>query len=82
METLDKIEEAFFNEPAGRVYRSVIDRTEKLLIEKALERANGNQIVASKILGLNRNTLRYKIKKLSIFLHQYRQQTLKTINRQ
>jgi two-component system, NtrC family, nitrogen regulation response regulator GlnG len=73
METLDKIEEAFCQEPCGKVYRSVIDRTERLLIEKALERASGNQILAAKILGLNRNTLRYKIKKLSIFPSQYRQ---------
>ena len=73
METsLDKIEEAFAHEQPGKVYRLVIDRTEKILIEKALERAGGNQIVAAKILGLNRNTLRYKIKKLSICLDSYR----------
>lgn len=77
METLDKIEEAFLNEESGRVYRSVIERTEKLLIQKALERAHGNQIMAARILGLNRNTLRYKIRKLDIYLESYRQSVLK-----
>ena len=73
METsVDKIEQAFTSEQPGKVYRLVIDRTEKILIEKALERAHGNQILAAKILGLNRNTLRYKIKKLSIPLDYYR----------
>ena len=73
METsVDKIEQAFCSEQSGKVYRLVIDRTEKILIEKALERAQGNQILAAKILGLNRNTLRYKIRKLSISLDHYR----------
>ena len=73
METsLDKIDQAFALEQCGKVYRSVIDRTEKILIEKALELASGNQIVAAKILGLNRNTLRYKIKKLGICLERFR----------
>ena len=36
------------------------------LILKALEFCNGNQIKTSKILGINRNTLRSKLKKLKI----------------
>jgi len=73
METsLDNIEQVFASTQDGKIYRVVIDGTEKILIEKALERANGNQIVAAKILGLNRNTLRYKIKKLSISLDYFR----------
>jgi len=64
--SVETINQLFTDEPSGTVYRLVIDRTEKILIEKALERSGGNQIAASKILGLNRNTLRYKIKKLNI----------------
>lgn len=64
--SVDTIDQLFTDEPNGKVYRLVIDRIEKILIEKALERSGGNQIVASKILGLNRNTLRYKIRKLNI----------------
>lgn len=47
-------------------YHSVIEATEKPLIEKALERTCGNQIKAAQLLGINRNTLRSKIRKLGI----------------
>lgn len=50
----------------GEVYKSVVEEVEKPLIESALERADGNQLKAAKILGINRNTLRTKIKKLNI----------------
>ena len=72
MPNLDKMEQAFARHEAGGVYRSVIEEVEKSLIEKALERSCGNQIVAAKILGLNRNTLRSKIKKLNIRIEQFR----------
>ena len=61
-----------FEKEIGRIYRVVIDRTERLLIEKALQRAQGNQLVAAKLLGLNRNTLRSKIKKLHIETQRFR----------
>ena len=60
------IDEFFKNGAQGQIYRRVIDDAEKILIEKALEYSFGNQITASKILGVNRNTLRSKIKKLNI----------------
>ena len=66
MEIWQKIEESFLTIENGQIYRSVINNTEKILIEKALEKTNGNQIFAARILGLNRNTLRTKIKKLGI----------------
>ncbi len=50
----------------GQVYKSVVDEIEKPLIEAALERAEGNQLKAAKILGINRNTLRAKMKKFDI----------------
>ena len=68
----EKIEECFTTLKNGEIYRSVIDTTEKILIEKALERTLGNQIVAAKLLGLNRNTLRTKIKRLNIDLSLFR----------
>ena len=63
---VETIEEAFLVSEEGKIYRSVIDQTEKVLIEKVLEKTAGNQIMAAAILGLNRNTLRTKIKKLQI----------------
>lgn len=68
----EKIGEYFVTHKNGEIYRSVINSTEKILIEKALERACGNQIAASRILGLNRNTVRTKIKKLNINAAQFK----------
>ncbi len=69
---LRNVDLGFTTAKTGEIYRLVIDNTEKVLIEKALERSAGNQIAASKILGLNRNTLRSKIKKLSIDTKRYK----------
>ena len=48
------------------LYRSVIQAIEKPLIEGTLERTAGNQLKAARILGINRNTIRSKMKKLGI----------------
>ena len=50
------------------LYGMVMPEVEKSLIEMVLRETKGNQIRASKILGINRNTLRSKIKKLGIRL--------------
>jgi len=50
------------------LYGMVIPEVEKSLIEMVLRETKGNQIRSSKILGINRNTLRSKIKKLGIKL--------------
>jgi len=52
------------------LYYSVIEATEKPLIENTLKTTYGNQLKAAKILGINRNTLRSKIKKLGIELNK------------
>ena len=61
-----KIEECFTFRKDGNIYRTVIEDTERILIEKALQHAEGNQLTAAKLLGINRNTLRSKIRKLNI----------------
>ena len=66
LKILDHLEDVFLVSEKGTIYRSVIDHTEKFLIEKALRKTSGNQILAAQILGLNRNTLRSKIRKLQI----------------
>ena len=68
----DRIDISFKTAGEGKIYRSVIETAEKLLIEKALQRAKGNQILAARLLGLNRNTLRTKIRHLNISLEQYK----------
>ena len=50
----------------GALYKIIIQSIEKPLIEHMLKRTEGNQLRAARILGLNRNTIRSKIKKLGI----------------
>jgi DNA-binding protein Fis len=68
----DRIDELFLAVNAGKVYDKVIAETEKELIEKALERSFGNQSIAAKILGVNRNTLHSKITKFEIDVEKYK----------
>lgn len=69
---LDNIDEYFLKSGKGNVYKEAVWDLEGLLIEKALERTNGNQIEAASLLGLNRNTLRYKIKQFKINVNRYK----------
>ncbi|SDF71681.1 nitrogen metabolism transcriptional regulator, NtrC, Fis family [Limimonas halophila] len=52
--------------PAAGVYDRVIREVERPLISLALETMGGNQLRTAKLLGLNRNTLRKKIRELDI----------------
>lgn len=54
------------NLPPAGLYQRVIDRVEAPLIAMALNACGGNQIKAADLLGLNRNTLRKKIRAHSI----------------
>ncbi|MDD4909440.1 MAG: helix-turn-helix domain-containing protein [Candidatus Omnitrophica bacterium] len=70
MDGLDKkiieLDGSLYKEKQGIVYKYVLEAIEKPLIEHALERTYGNQLKAAKILGINRNTMRTKIRKLGI----------------
>ena len=50
----------------GNIYRNYLNRIERPLIEWSLKRSWGNQIKAARILGINRNTMRSKIRRLGI----------------
>ncbi|MBX6320199.1 MAG: nitrogen regulation protein NR(I) [Rhodospirillaceae bacterium] len=52
--------------PASGLYDRVIREVERPLIALALDATRGNQIRAARLLGLNRNTLRKKIRMLDI----------------
>ena len=52
--------------PPSGLYQRVLDKVEAPLIAMVLNACGGNQIKASELLGLNRNTLRKKIRAHSI----------------
>ncbi len=52
--------------PTAGLYDRVLHEIERPLIELSLAATRGNQIRAAKLLGLNRNTLRKKIRDLDI----------------
>ena len=66
------IDNFFITLKKGEIYRVVVGGIEKSLIEKALEYTSGNQITAARLLGINRNTIRSKIKKLSININRFK----------
>ena len=51
---------------ADKIHESIIGKVERALIGIILEEEHGNQVRASKKLGMNRNTLRKKMKDLQI----------------
>ncbi len=48
------------------LYGTVLSEVEKALISIVLRETNGNQLKTAKVLGINRNTLRAKIKEYKI----------------
>ncbi len=50
----------------SNLYDSVMSEVEKSLISIVLKETEGNQLRAAKTLGINRNTLRSKIKEYKI----------------
>jgi len=54
------------------LYRDVVATVERPLLEKVLAIAEGNQLKAAQILGINRNTLRAKLKKLNIDAQRFK----------
>jgi len=68
-----ELEDSLYNEKKGALYKSILEVIEKPLLEHILERTEGNQLKAAKILGINRNTMRAKIKRLGINPIAYKQ---------
>ena len=56
----------------GAVYKAILEMVERPLIEYALGRTGGNQLMAARILGINRNTIRSKVKKFGIDARKWR----------
>lgn len=66
-----ELEESLYKEKQGILYKSILDAIEKPLIEHILERTEGNQLKAARILGINRNTIRTRIKKFGIVVEKW-----------
>jgi two-component system, NtrC family, response regulator AtoC len=49
--------------PAVAAQGLVLDDVERKLIAEAMERASGNQSKAARLLGVSRDTFRYRLKK-------------------
>ena len=62
----------FIRSKERELYKFVLRAVERPLIETVLEKTYGNKIKAAKILGINRNTLHAKIKKLGIEVNKWR----------
>ncbi|WP_269914038.1 helix-turn-helix domain-containing protein [Acinetobacter sp. HY1485] len=63
--TVQDIQKALVNKH-GDAYQEIISTVEKAIVSQALIKARGNQAEASRNLGINRNTLRSKVKKYGL----------------
>jgi two-component system nitrogen regulation response regulator GlnG len=61
-----EVEEALDAPEPAELYRKILERVERPLLETVLARTEGNQIRAAALLGINRNTLRKKIGELDV----------------
>jgi len=51
---------------SGKLYRSILARIELPLLRQVLELSGGNQLKAARLLGINRNTLRKRLRILGL----------------
>jgi len=70
--SINDLENYFQTSNDYSLYKYILGEVERPLIERALEKTSGNQIKAAKLLGINRNTLRTKIKKLGIHVDRWK----------
>jgi DNA-binding protein Fis len=59
--------------PGKNLYDDVIAEVEKPLLEHTLRYVGGNQLRASSVLGINRNTLRKKLNRFNIDPTQFKE---------
>jgi two-component system nitrogen regulation response regulator GlnG len=50
----------------GDLYEQIVSRVEKPMFELVMEAVRGNQVRAAKVLGINRNTLRERLRKYEL----------------
>jgi len=69
-DNIDTLLDQYFNDLDGdeptAIYEMVINTVEKPLLLYIMNKTEGNQSKAAKMLGLNRNTLRKKLKQYKL----------------
>ena len=65
-----ELDRMFLKGEEGKIYHIMLDALDKSLIRNMLMVTFGNQVKAARLLGINRNTLRAKIKRLGISLSE------------
>ena len=60
--TLEKYFRDLDGEQPQRLYGMVLQQVEKPMLEVVMRQAEGNQTLAADMLGINRNTLRRKLR--------------------
>ena len=69
-DNIDTLLDQYFNDLDGdepnAIYEMVINSVEKPLLLYIMNKTEGNQSKAAKMLGLNRNTLRKKLKQYNL----------------
>jgi two-component system nitrogen regulation response regulator GlnG len=63
---LSALIEASLANPEGKIYEKVIEAVDRILLMRVLRHTHGHQARASELLGLNRGTLRYKLRALGL----------------
>ena len=63
---LKEMIDGLLRDGSGSVYDRLMRDVERMLFRRVLEHTQGRQVQASEILGLNRTTLRYKLRDLGI----------------
>ena len=65
-ESLPALLPALIDTERGRLYRAVVAQIERPLFVAVLAASRGNQLEAARILGINRNTLRKRLRLLGL----------------
>jgi two-component system nitrogen regulation response regulator GlnG len=62
----DRLVESLLEDGRGNVHQRAIDAVERTLLTRVLQHTHGHLTKASEILGLNRTTLRHKLRSLGL----------------